>query len=84
MPRRGMRLSQELERTGTPGNMRRTVLTHRDLHLSMFFMHFNGLLYDFFRFNQSVDAGPGYDVPARRLQKAGLGSTLDKENSCVI
>lgn len=50
----------------------------------MFFMHFNGLLYDFFRFNQSVDAGPGYDVPARRLQKAGLGSTLDKENSCVI
>jgi hypothetical protein len=50
----------------------------------MFFMQFNEGLYDSFEIRRIVDAGPGYDVPARRLQKAGLASTLDKENSCVI
>jgi hypothetical protein len=77
-------LCHELERTGTPGSTRRTVLTHRDLSDSTFFIHFNGWLYDSFRFRQRVDAGPMYDVRARRSAKAGLALTLDKENSCVI
>jgi len=50
----------------------------------MYFMYFNGELYDSFSFRRSGDAGPRYGLPARRLRKAGLASTLDKENSCVI